>query len=100
MGARRMQVFRQFVGESLLITGIAVVLAILLAYILLPLFNELSGKELQPGILFQPVTLLSLAGLGIVVGLAAGSYPALLLSNIKLIRVLISKILSYHSFGN
>ena len=98
MGARRMQVFRQFVGESLLITGIAVVLAILLAYILLPLFNELSGKELQPGILFQPVTLLSLAGLGIVVGLAAGSYPALLLSNIKLIRVLKSGF-SFSSAG-
>ncbi|HYF33515.1 MAG TPA: FtsX-like permease family protein [Chitinophagaceae bacterium] len=88
MGAEKFQVFRQFIGESLLITIIAMALALLLAYVALPFFNRLSGKELETSILFEPATLLVLAVTGIVVSLAAGAYPALVLSNLRLINIL------------
>lgn len=88
MGAARFQVFRQFIGESLLITVFAMVLSLLIAYIGLPYFNDLSGKELDPAILFQPSTMLVLVITGITVSLAAGFYPAMVLSNLKLINIL------------
>jgi len=88
LGAERFQVFRQFIGESLLITAIAMILALAIAYALLPLFNQLAGKELEHSVLFQPSTLTVLAVTGILVSLAAGSYPALVLSNLKLINIL------------
>jgi putative ABC transport system permease protein len=88
LGAEKFQVFRQFIGESLLITTIAMILALALAYSLLPLFNQLAGKELEHSVLFQPSTLLVLVVTGVLVSFAAGSYPAIVLSNLKLINVL------------
>lgn len=88
MGAKRGQVFGQFIGESFLITILGMLAALLLAYALLPYFNELAGKELERSVLFQPATLLVLLATGLVVSLAAGSYPAVVLSNLKLISML------------
>lgn len=88
LGAERFQVFRQFIGESLLITTIAMVIALAIAYTLLPLFNQLAGKELEHSVLFRPSTLLVLAGTGVLVSLAAGFYPAFILSNLRLINIL------------
>ncbi|HYC28735.1 MAG TPA: FtsX-like permease family protein, partial [Chitinophagaceae bacterium] len=88
LGAEKFQVFRQFIGESLLITTIAMILALAIAYSLLPLFNQLAGKELEHAVLFQPSTLAVLVITGILVSLAAGAYPALVLSNLKLINIL------------
>ncbi|HEY0676930.1 MAG TPA: FtsX-like permease family protein, partial [Chitinophagaceae bacterium] len=88
LGAEKFQVFRQFIGESLLITTIAMLIALVIAYLLLPLFNQLSGNELDRSILFRPSTLMVLAVTGLVVSLAAGSYPALILSNLRLISIL------------
>jgi len=88
LGAARQQLFKQFIGESLLVTAIAVVLAIWLCYILLPFFNQVSGKQFQFSALFDPIILLCLAALGVVIGFLAGAYPALLLSNVKLAKIL------------
>jgi putative ABC transport system permease protein len=88
MGAGKFQVFRQFLGESLLITFVAMILSLLLAYITLPFFNELSGKELDPSVFFSPSTLIVLLITGIIVSLAAGFYPATVLSNLRLINIL------------
>jgi putative ABC transport system permease protein len=88
MGAQRGQVFRQFIGESFMITTLGMIAALVLAYLLLPYFNQLSGKELQRPVLLQPATLLVLLGTGLIVSLAAGAYPALVLSNLKLISML------------
>jgi putative ABC transport system permease protein len=88
LGAARLQLFKQFIGESLLVTVIAVVLAIGLAVVLLPFFNNLSGKQFEFSRLFDPVILLCLALLGLIIGFSAGAYPALLLSNVKLAKIL------------
>ncbi|MGB8194453.1 MAG: ABC transporter permease [Chitinophagaceae bacterium] len=88
MGAEKFQVFRQFIGESILVTAIAIIVALFIAYLLLPFFNQLSGKDLHYSVLFKPSTLLVLAATGLLVSLAAGFYPALILSNLKLISIL------------
>lgn len=86
VGAERKQLIAQFVGEAILITGIALVLGVLLSVLGLPLFNELAGKQLVfswNGFLFILVGCL-LA----IIGLMAGSYPAFVLSAFKPIEVL------------
>lgn len=88
LGAAKQQLFNQFIGESLFIVGIAVLLAFALAFMLLPLFNGISGKNLQPANLLDPVVLSLLVALGLIIGFAAGSYPALILSSVKLAKVL------------
>jgi putative ABC transport system permease protein len=88
LGAAKQQLFKQFIGESLLVTAIAVILAFGLAFVMLPFFNNISGKQIQFNALLDPVILACLVLLGIVIGFAAGAYPALLLSGIKLAKIL------------
>lgn len=88
LGAGKRQVFYQFISESFLLTLLAVLLAVIIAYLLLPYFNQLSGKNLSRTILFQPLTIIILLLLSVVVALAAGAYPSLILSNSKVIHIL------------
>src|SRR6185437_3097070 len=88
MGAGKGQLFGQFIGESLLITAIAMALAFGLAFIMLPVFNQVSGKQLQFNVLFDPVMLVFLLISSLIIGFSAGAYPALLLSNIRLVKIL------------
>ncbi|GEO09207.1 ABC transporter permease [Segetibacter aerophilus] len=99
LGAQKKQVFKQFIGEGIFFTLVSVIVALALSYLLLPLFNDLAGKELTTGIIFQPVTILSLLALAMIVAFTAGSYPALILSNVKLIKVLKSGF-SFSQSGN
>lgn len=88
MGSEKSELVWQFLIESTLLTAIAMVLAAVLCFAALPLFNELSGKNLSlewnsiPGLI--PV----LIAFALVVGLFAGSYPAFFLSSFKPITVL------------
>ncbi|HUS03260.1 MAG TPA: ABC transporter permease, partial [Chitinophagaceae bacterium] len=88
MGAGKQQVFYQFITESFLLTLFAVVLAVAGAILLIPYFNQLSGKNLQVNMLLTPGTIAALLLLCLLVALTAGAYPALILSNSKVIRVL------------
>jgi putative ABC transport system permease protein len=88
MGAAGSQIFRQFIGESVFITALSVLIAYGLAFLLLPFFNNLSGKTLDYTVLFNPVVMLFLVSLGFIIGFLAGAYPALLLSNVKIIKIL------------
>jgi putative ABC transport system permease protein len=98
LGARKTQVFNQFISESVFFTFVAVVFALIISLFLLPFFNQLSGKELSSAVLFQPFTLISLLVLGLLVAFTAGAYPAIILSNVKLIKVLKSGF-SFSSSG-
>ncbi len=80
IGASRKKLVIQFLGESLILSSIAFVLAILLVEIFLPEFNALSGKRLVIKYLEPSFIILSLA-VTVVTGLASGIYPALLLSS-------------------
>lgn len=88
MGAGERQLFGQFMGESILVTSIAVVFALLLAGLTLPLFNALSDRQFSFGVWLKPGNLLLLLSLGLVVSLVAGGYPALVLARFQPVRVL------------
>jgi putative ABC transport system permease protein len=88
MGAVRKQLFGQFMGESLITVCIALLVSLGFVKLLLPLFNFVSAKQLNFSTIFQPATLSSLLIVLILVGLIGGSYPALVLSAYKPIKVL------------
>ncbi|HJP63847.1 MAG TPA: ABC transporter permease [Mucilaginibacter sp.] len=88
LGAQKSQLFRQFIGESFLLTMMSLVAGVLVAYLLLPYFNHLTGKLLSFSLLAQPLPLLSLAILCVLIALASGSYPAVVLSNTRLTSIL------------
>ena len=71
----------QFLGEAILLTFIALLLAAIMVEILLPLFNNFTGKEIDTGIVIKPLSLLLGLGLLLFVGLLSGSYPAFFLSS-------------------
>ena len=87
VGAQRWHLICQFLGESFLLTGLAVVTALVLSSILMPVFNELSGKTLTLDYSAPPFWL-ALVVLTLFVGFMAGLYPAFLLSSFQPARVL------------
>jgi putative ABC transport system permease protein len=93
-GSTRGYLIAQFLTESVLLSLLSMVLALGLAVALLPLFNQLAGKQLHPGVLFGPRLLSIIIGLTLVVGCLAGSYPAFYLSSFQPIQVLKGKIAS------
>lgn len=92
IGGRRKQLIYQFLSESIILSVLSTVTGLLLAYALLPLFNRLSGDELFFSFKQFPEMTWLLAGITLLVGLLAGSYPALVLSSFKPLEVLKSKI--------
>lgn len=92
LGSLKSNLIQQFLTESFLISFIALILAIIIAWLLLPHFNQLAGKEIKTDHLLQPTMLLSLIALMLVVGLLAGSYPAFFLSSFQPIDVLKGKL--------
>ncbi len=86
MGAARALLVRQFVGEAVLTSGLAAVLAALLLWLVLPAFNELTGKHIT--VPYNRISFWgSLAGLTVVTGLLSGIYPAVFLSGYNPVRV-------------
>jgi putative ABC transport system permease protein len=95
VGALRSSLIGQFLSEAVLVTALSVIAALVLVFLLLPVFNTLTGKQLVFP-LANRFFWLTLLGLTLVTGLVAGSYPALLLSSFKPIRVLKGRL----EFGN
>ena len=91
MGAGRGSLVGQFLIESLLIAGVATLGAVGLAWLGLPLLNALTGQAFTGAILAQPTVWGGIVGITALVGLAAGSYPALVLSGFRPATVLQSK---------
>ncbi|HTF19383.1 MAG TPA: ABC transporter permease [Chryseolinea sp.] len=89
-GASRGQLMRQFTGEALVITALSLVIGVLVARLCLPLFNELSGKQLI--LQANLFTIFYSAVLLLIIGVVAGSYPALVLSRLRPAAVLKGKI--------
>ncbi|MES1220349.1 MAG: FtsX-like permease family protein, partial [Bacteroidota bacterium] len=87
IGAMRASLIRQFIGEAMLLTFFAVLIALAVASMVLPAFNMLTGKQLYIPV-SNPVFWYSVLGLLIVTGFVAGSYPALFLSSLNPIAVL------------
>ncbi len=87
-GGSRRDLIIQFLVESVFITFIATCLAILFAILLLPYFNELTGKHFSAALFSKGWVIGGLALLALITGLIAGSYPAIYLSSFKPVKVL------------
>ena len=87
VGSLRKQLILQFYIESGLIAVLAFFFALILVQILMPLFNELSGKSMQV-LWTNPLFWVLGMGFSVVTGLIAGSYPALYLSSFNPVKVL------------
>ncbi len=88
IGAVRYQLVGQHLVESILVTLLAALIAIALVFVLTPVLNSSYQRYADFMILFQPQSLLVIAGLILIVGLLAGIYPAFVLSGFKPIMVL------------
>jgi putative ABC transport system permease protein len=86
VGAARKQLVMQFIGEAIIVTLISMALGVALAILDLPVFNDLSGKQLVfPVNGFTVAVVISLMA---IIGFIAGSYPAFVLSGFKPIVIL------------
>ena len=87
IGAVPRQLFRQFMGESFLTVVFSAVIAILIAFLLMPIFNEITGKELHLNLL--NLRIVAIFGVVVVVtAIVSGSYPSIFISEFKPAQVL------------
>lgn len=87
-GAQRIQLISQFLCESLISSILALLIAIALAELMLPTFNDLAWKKLTLDLFSPKLHLLWMAAAAVVTGLIAGSYPAFALSSFKPAQIL------------
>jgi len=88
VGAQRIQLVQQFLGESVILAFISILLAIIIAALLMSFFNDISGKNLSFDIFANPWLTGGLIVLFIVVGILGGSYPAFFLSAFRPVEVI------------
>lgn len=88
MGAVKKQLFTQFMGESFVVTFLALLFAVFVCIPLLPVMNTITGKHIPVSDLISPITLLVITACGAIIGLLAGAYPALVLSGTAIIKIL------------
>jgi ABC-type antimicrobial peptide transport system permease subunit len=87
MGSSRVQLMGQFIGESLMMTGLALIFSIVIALIALPEFNLLAGKQMSIPFL-HPAFWICILCFAFITGFVAGIYPAFFLSGFGPIKVL------------
>ncbi len=92
VGAHRRQLMAQFWAEALLMSGVALALGLVLAYLFLPTFNALTGKSLHFDLAANLATTAMPAAATLLAGLIAGSYPALVLSGFRPVDALKNKL--------
>lgn len=86
-GSQRKDLVRQFLSESLCLTILSSIIALLLVALFLPVFNQYSGKLLSLKALFVPTNILGILGIVLFTGILSGWYPAFYLSSLKSIDV-------------
>jgi len=92
LGAGRKLLAVQFIGESMLMTLVSLMAAVMLVGIALPQFNIITGKELS--LTWNLQFIVMVAGIALITGLVAGSYPAIYLSGFNPVTVLKGKLKS------
>lgn len=91
MGSNRRQLIFQFLAESLLYTGVASILALLIAWTSIDYLNNLLGLELVRNRILRVDFLLGIGGLWLLMGLLGGAYPALFLSSFQPVAIIKAK---------
>jgi ABC-type antimicrobial peptide transport system permease subunit len=87
-GAKRIDLVKQFFGESVLIALIALAFAITLVFLLLPTLNNLANKQLSLNPQGNWIIIFGFVGIVLFAGFLAGSYPSLFLSALKPVNIL------------
>ncbi|SMD43923.1 putative ABC transport system permease protein [Aquiflexum balticum DSM 16537] len=88
IGADKNSLMIQFLGESLIIVLLSAIVAVIFISMAMPLMNNLTGKELEVYRILNWQTIPFILGIIIIVGLLAGSYPALILSSFRPVMIL------------
>ena len=88
VGAGRSQLIFQFIGETVFLTFISILISVAASIVLLPWLNQFTGKNISFALFANPFVLLIFFILTFGVGILAGFYPALVLSNFKPLKVL------------
>jgi putative ABC transport system permease protein len=88
IGARRKEIMAQFLSESVLVSWMAMVLAFVLAWFLIPWLNKISGQHLSVGVLLRWQIILTVLLVPFVVGILSGLYPAIFMSSFQPVKVL------------
>lgn len=83
LGAGKRNIVRQFLFESTVILVLSMVLGVVLAVYFLPLFNRLAAKSLSVEGMMTLPHVLSVIGVAVVIGISAGLYPGIILSNMN-----------------
>lgn len=88
LGADRLNLIYQFMGESVIITFLSLLLALILVELSLPVYNRLLDMELQMQFLNNPLFNIGLLGLWLLISLLSGIYPAFFMSRYQAVEVL------------
>jgi putative ABC transport system permease protein len=88
IGAQRFQLGLQFLGETILLSLIALILAAVFVFLVLPYIENLSQRNLKPIFLQHPAIIVSIFIGSIIVGIISGIYPAIYLSSFQPSKVL------------
>ncbi|HYI77001.1 MAG TPA: ABC transporter permease [Chryseolinea sp.] len=88
IGAVRGQLIAQHLTESIIVTFIASLIAVILVYTVVPTLNNIYQRFADVNVLLQPISIASILALVLIVGILAGLYPAFVLSSFKPILVL------------
>lgn len=87
-GSTRYRLTIQFLGETIILSFIALIIAWVILELLLPGFNRFTGKDISRAFLFSPFSVLFALALSLTVGVFAGLYPAVFLSSFQPVRIL------------
>jgi putative ABC transport system permease protein len=99
IGSTRQGMISQFVLESAILTTISVIIAMIMAYLVLPFFNQLVGQTMSMDLFLEPQQILIILLFIVFIGLVSGGYPALYLSSFKPAEVLKGRTLPSHSLS-
>lgn len=88
LGAERKNIVWQFLVETQLLVGIAIAAGIVLCILLMPVFNSLTGAQLTASAIYWKEYMLGAIGLFVIIGFAAGVYPALVMSGMRPLNML------------
>lgn len=96
VGSKRTQLIKQFYLESLFFSLLSAFIALFLARLCMPLFNQMAGKQIMMNLLDARL-IIGLSGMALFTGMVAGSYPALVLSSFRPVDVLKGNLQLYKS---
>ncbi|MDX1585382.1 MAG: ABC transporter permease [Balneolaceae bacterium] len=88
LGSARSQLTLQFLSETVLLSIFAMIIALFMVELSLPYFSNLSGTQISSEYFSEPIIMAGLFAVVLLTGLLAGSYPAVMLSSLKPVRVL------------